>query len=169
MHNHIAYRIAKAFKDAGISALRFNFRGVGRSSGTYDHGRGEIDDGRAAIDFLVERIPLVPCWVAGFSFGSRVALQLAVEDPRVEKVLAAGMATNLFDFDFFSDLPKPKAFIQSECDEYAALKDVESLIGRAVGPKKLWTVPNATHLCPGKFPEFEAAAQAAVQWLVAAE
>src|SRR5688572_6016313 len=75
MHNHVAYRIADAFRQAGVSTVRFNFRGVGRSTGTYDEGRGEVDDARAALDFLQREHPGIPLYLGGFSFGSRVVLK----------------------------------------------------------------------------------------------
>src|SRR5438132_14271925 len=74
MHNHVAYRIADAFRRAQASALRFNFRGVGRSEGAHDEGRGEVDDARAALDYLAADNPGAPLLSSGFSFGSRVAL-----------------------------------------------------------------------------------------------
>src|SRR5207248_2020881 len=85
MHNHVAYRIADAFRQAGVSALRFNFRGVGRSAGVHDEGRGEVDDAKAALDHVAADNPGAPLVSSGFSFGSRVALELARRDARVAK------------------------------------------------------------------------------------
>src|SRR5882672_7941288 len=78
MHNHVTYRLAQAWRDAGVACVRFNFRGVGRSSGKHDEGRGEVDDAKAALDWLAEQTPGVPLYASGFSFGSRAALALAV-------------------------------------------------------------------------------------------
>jgi alpha/beta superfamily hydrolase len=83
MNNNVVYRVAKALTDAGASVLRFNFRGVGRSTGAYDNGVGEEDDARAALDFLAERAPGIPLWMAGFSFGARVGLTVGDADARV--------------------------------------------------------------------------------------
>src|SRR5262249_15522691 len=96
MNNHVTYRLAGAFREAGVSTLRFTFRGVGRSTGQFDDGRGEVDDARAALDYLQHQHPGASLLVAGFSFGSKVALQLAAEDPRVERVLLAGVALRMF-------------------------------------------------------------------------
>src|SRR5579862_2867810 len=71
MNNNVVYRLAKALVEGGVATLRFNFRGVGASTGTYDEGRGEEDDARAALAFLRARHPAVPLWIAGFSFGAR--------------------------------------------------------------------------------------------------
>jgi alpha/beta superfamily hydrolase len=169
MHNHVTYRIAQAFRDAGVSALRFNYRGVGRSTGTYDEGRGEVDDAEAALDFLRKRVgDNVPLYVAGFSFGSRVALRLAVRDSRVQKVMAVGIAVDLFDYDFARKLTKPKAFVHADRDEYGALANVEKFIGELPGPKKLFVVSECTHLAPGRLDAFLDVTREAVAWLQSA-
>src|SRR5438270_2414166 len=97
MHNHVTYRLAQAWRDARVSSVRFNFRGVGRSTGTHDEGRGEVDDARAALDFIARENLQVPLYASGFSFGSRVALKLALDEPRIERAMAVGLAVDLFD------------------------------------------------------------------------
>ena len=87
MHTKALYQAAKALPRIGVAALRFNFRGVGRSAGTFDSGPGEKDDFRAAIDFVVEHFPGLPVWAAGMSFGSWVAMTTGAEDPRVSLLL----------------------------------------------------------------------------------
>jgi alpha/beta superfamily hydrolase len=166
MHNHVTYRIADAFRKAGCSALRFNFRGVGRSTGTYDEGRGEVADARAALDFLAREQPGVTLCIAGFSFGSRVALKLAAEDARIERALAAGAALRMFDFDFAKALHKPKAFIHGDKDEYAPLEDVARLVDQLPPPCKLFPVANCDHLATGRLEAFEQVASEAVAWLL---
>jgi alpha/beta superfamily hydrolase len=166
MHNHVTYRIAKAFRDRNISTLRFNFRGVGRSSGTYDEGRGELEDARAALAFLAKEVAGVPLYCAGFSFGSRIALKLTVEAKEVRGVLAAGMAIDLFDFEFVVSLDRPKAFIHSERDEYGDLAKVNALVDRTRPPKRLFVVPDADHLCTHRLEALEQTAAAAVEWLL---
>lgn len=169
MHNHLTYRLARAFRDQRVNALRFNFRGVGRSTGEYDEGRGEVDDARAALDFLAQQHPGLPLYAAGFSFGSRVALQLAVDEVRVQKVLAAGLAIDLLDFSFAKGLRKPKAFIQSERDEYGPLEKVRAWVAELPPPRELFVVAEANHLCAGRLDAFEAAATEAVSWLLAVD
>src|SRR5258706_104046 len=78
MHNHVTYRLAQAWRDAGVACVRFNFRGVGRSTGAHDEGRGEVDDAAAALDWLAQQTPGVPLYASGFSFGSRAALALGL-------------------------------------------------------------------------------------------
>ena len=166
MHNHVTYRIADAFRKAGVSTLRFNFRGVGRSSGAYDDGRGEVDDARAALDYLQRQQPGVPLLIAGFSFGSRVALQLTIEDPRVERLLLTGVALRAFSFGLLHELRKPKAFIQSDRDEFAAIEDVRRLVEETPPPRKLFVVPDSDHLCTNRLEAFEEVAAEAVTWLL---
>ena len=168
MHNHVTYRIAKAFRDRSISTLRFNYRGVGRSTGSYDEGRGELEDAAAALAFLAQQVPGVPLYTAGFSFGSRIALRLAMEGKGIRAVLAAGLAIDLFDFEFILGLTLPKAFIQSERDEYGGLAKVRALVERAPPPKQLFIVPGADHLCTNQLDIFEKVAATAVDWLLSA-
>jgi len=165
MDNHVTYRVAGAFREAGVSALRFNFRGAGRSTGRFDNGRGEVHDARAALDFLQGDQPGVPLWVAGFSFGSRVALQLALEDPRVERVMAVGMALRAFDFGLVRQIHKPKAFVQGDRDEFAPLEDVQRMVEEAPPPRKLFVVPDCDHLATGRLEAFSQVAAEAVAWL----
>ena len=120
LNNNVVYRLAKALVDGGAATLRFNFRGVGASTGAYAEGIGEEDDARAAIDFLRARHPTLPLWVAGFSFGARVGLSVGARDPRVDKLLGVGLALKMFDYSFLSACPKPKAIIQASDDEYGA-------------------------------------------------
>ncbi len=166
MHNHVAYRIARAFREQHVSALRFNFRGVGRSTGTFDEGRGELEDARLALDFLEKQYPGVPLIAAGFSFGARIALQLAAGEPRVKKALAAGLALDLYDYGFVKEIHKPMAFIQSDNDEYGALPKVEALIAQIPPPRQLFVVPQSDHLCTGRLKELEGVANRSVRWLL---
>ncbi len=168
MNNHVTYRLAKTLRDNGVSCVRFNFRGVGRSTGKYDEGIGEIEDARAALSFVAEQEPHVPLWLSGFSFGSRTALQLANTEPRVQKVLAVGLAVDIFDLSFVTKLQQPTAFIHSDHDEYGKLENIRALLTQVPAKHALFVVPNADHLCNGRLDEFSAVAQQAFDWLAAA-
>src|SRR5579863_8869759 len=85
MHNKVVFQAAKSLHKCGAAVLRFNFRGVGKSEGTYDHGQGEQGDVRAAIDYLAAELPGLPILVAGFSFGSSVGLRVGCGDARVSQ------------------------------------------------------------------------------------
>lgn len=122
MHTKAVYRAAQALNDAGMVALRFNFRGVGASTGSYDEGHGEQDDARAALDWLEERYPALPLLLGGFSFGSRVALTVGLDDDRVVGLLALGLPVELenYDFSFLAETTKPILVVQGEEDEFGA-------------------------------------------------
>ena len=95
MHSKPVYQAAKALARTGVATLRFNFRGVGRSRGTHDGGPGEMSDFRAALDFLETRYPGLAVWAAGFSFGSWIAWNVGLDDPRVPLLLGIGLPVNL--------------------------------------------------------------------------
>src|SRR5580692_13047005 len=102
MHNKVVYRIARGLRRAGHVALRFNYRGVNLSEGAYAHGEGELDDARIALDVLLSRYPALPLTLAGFSFGSRIALRMgcAPEGPAARRVIAVGFPTVYQDRSF---------------------------------------------------------------------
>src|ERR1700692_1347783 len=87
MHNKVVYRIARGLRRSGSVILRFNYRGVNLSEGTYDHGEGELEDARAAIEYLHARYPELPCTLAGFSFGSRIVLRLGCSEAGARRVI----------------------------------------------------------------------------------
>src|ERR671924_569271 len=107
MHTKAVFQGAKGLGRIGCAVLRFNFRGVGSSAGTFDAGPGEMDDYRAALDFMAERYPGLPLWAAGFSFGSWVALTLGVDNPRVRLLLGIGVPVNRYDFTKVKQSEKP--------------------------------------------------------------
>ena len=168
MNNHVTYRLAKTFRDNGVSCVRFNFRGVGRSTGTHDDGIGEIDDAAAALEWVAAQQPGLPLWLGGFSFGCRTALQLALREPRVEKILAVGLAVDIFDLSFVTRLQQPTAFVHSDTDEYGKLENLRALLAKVPAKHQLFVVPNADHLCTGRLDELSTAAQRAFDWLVTA-
>jgi alpha/beta superfamily hydrolase len=166
MHNHVTYRLAQAWRDAQVASVRFNFRGVGRSTGSYDEGKGEIDDAKAALDFIASKSPEAPLFASGFSFGSRTALALALREPRIQKVLAVGVAVDLFDVEFVTQLEKPVAFIHADNDEYGKLENLRALLARMKAPHTLFVVPSSDHLCTGRLDAFSDAAKQAVAWML---
>jgi alpha/beta superfamily hydrolase len=165
MNNNVVYRLGKALVDGGVAALRFNFRGVGASTGRHDGGEGEEDDARAALDALAQRHPHLPLWVAGFSFGARVGLTVGAEDARVSKLLGIGLALTMFDYSFLNACPKPKALIQAADDEYGGRTAVEAAVTAMAEPKHLWVVDGASHLFPQHLAQMEGAAAEATAWL----
>ncbi len=165
MHNRVVFRLARGLEEAGAAVLRFNFRGVGVSTGAFGHGIGEEDDVRAAMELLSGLHPSLPLWIAGFSFGAAVGLSVGARDARVEKLLGVGLALSLSDFGFLERCSKPMAFIQGERDEYADAEAVRALAQKLRAPRRLVVVEGASHLFPGRFPALEEAIAEAVGWL----
>src|SRR5271165_3337635 len=119
MHNKVVYRMARGLRKTGAVVLRFNFRGVNLSDGEHANGVGEIDDARAALEFLRARYPDLPWMLGGFSFGSRVALRLGCSlQPAPQLVLAAGFPTRREELGYLGQCGVPKVFIQSTHDEH---------------------------------------------------
>ena len=121
MHTKAVYRAAQGLLEAGLVTLRFNFRGVGTSTGSHDDGIGEQDDARAALDWLAERYPELPLVIGGFSFGSMVGLSVGAEDERVDALLGLGLPVDLddrYDFGYLAAAEKPVLVVQGERDEF---------------------------------------------------
>jgi alpha/beta superfamily hydrolase len=154
MHTKVVYQGAKALARVGCAALRFNFRGVGASAGTFDEGRGESADYRAALDFMAQTYPGLPLWAAGFSFGCWIALDVGAVDPRVTLLL--GVAPPLerdYDFSRVRTSTKPKFFIQGERDEICPLNAMYRFYAQLPEPKELVVIDGADHLFDGKTSE----------------
>jgi alpha/beta superfamily hydrolase len=159
MHNKVVYRIARGMRSAGAVVLRFNFRGVSGSEGIHDRGNGEVEDARAALAFLRERYPGLPCSLAGFSFGSRIALQLgcSLPAPVPRRMIAVGFPTRIAGFDFLSTCAIPKYFVQSSADEHGPAWELEAAFAEFAEPKHLEFVEAGDHFFEGALDELEAA------------
>ena len=150
MHTKAVYQASKAMARIGVAVLRFNFRGVGRSAGHHDAGPGEMEDFRAALDFMANRYPALPLWAAGFSFGSWVALTVGPDDPRVELLLGIGPAVDRYDFAALKQSDKPKILIHGEFDELIPVREVKKFYAQLPEPKDLVIIEAADHLFNGK-------------------
>ncbi len=160
MHNKVVFRLAAALVDHGIPALRFNFRGVGRSTGAYDEGRGEADDVRAALDALAGRYPGVALLVAGFSFGAWVGLPVGCADPRVTHLIGAGAPVSLLHADDLAGCVKPKLIVQGEQDQYGPRAALQAWFARLPEPKRLTIISAADHFFTQQQSELAAALDA---------
>lgn len=155
MHNKVVYRMARALRHAGCVVLRFNFRGVGRSEGIHDQGRGEVEDARACLEWLRARYPDLPFVLAGFSFGSRVVLRLGCGARDARAVIAAGFPTLREPLDFLGVCGAPKIFLQSTQDEHGPRGELEALFAEMAEPKRLEFIPAADHFFKNALDEFE--------------
>jgi alpha/beta superfamily hydrolase len=159
MHTKVVFQGSKALTRIGCAVLRFNFRGVGRSEGTFDRGEGEQADFRAALDYLAAHYPGVRLWAAGFSFGAWVALEVGAVDDRVSVLIgiAPPVATSVsgqpYDFSNTLASTKPKFFIQGEADDVCPVEAMWAFYGRLQEPKELVVIDAADHLFDGKTQE----------------
>jgi uncharacterized protein len=155
MHTKTVFQGAKGLTRIGCAVLRFNFRGVGGSEGTFDQGEGEMDDFRIALDFMSARYPKAPLWAAGFSFGSHVALEVGAQDPRVSVLIGIAPPVNRDGYTWEHTLAsdKPKFFVQGDMDELCALQDMWAFYAKLKEPKELVVIEGARHLFDGKTPE----------------
>jgi uncharacterized protein len=153
MHNKVVYNAMKAFQGLGLSVLRFNFRGTGLSEGAHDHGRGEQNDVRAALDWLDREFRL-PILFAGFSFGSYVGMHVCCADTRVQGLVALGLPVHAegrdYTYEFLESCGKPKLFISGTHDRYGPKAQLQTVIDSAQPPKDLIWVEGADHFFAGK-------------------
>jgi len=147
MRNKVVYWMARAFEDQGCAVLRFNFRGVEQSEGTWDDGVGETDDTRCALDWLHTQLPTTPLWLAGFSFGCYAGLRAARDDARVQRLFAVSPAVAHYDFSFMEGDNRPLTVIQGLADEVvdadAVIQWVNTLLQAILVP-----IEDAGHFYP---------------------
>jgi len=150
MHTKVVYQAAKALSRIGCAVLRFNFRGAGASTGTFSNGPGEMEDFRAALDFMHERYPDAPLWAGGMSFGSYVGLVSGADDPRVSTLIGIALPVSKYDFGAVARSTRPKFFVHGEFDELCPLKEMREFYARCAEPKDLVVIDAADHLFDGK-------------------
>lgn len=151
MHTKAVYQGTKGLVRAGCAVLRFNFRGVGKSAGTFSGGPGEAGDFTAALDYAAARYPKLPLWAAGFSFGAWIALETGAGDERVSVLIGIAPPVTKMGYDFSKTRvsTKPKFFVQGEADEICPIQDMWKFYGEVPEPKELVVIDAADHLFDG--------------------
>ena len=165
MNNRAVYELYNMFLRRGFSVLRFNFRGVGRSVGEYDQGQGELADAATALDFLQQLNPNAPfAWVAGFSFGSWIGMQLLMRRPEIVGFISVSASANLFDFTFLAPCPSSGVVIHGEADKVCPPDDTKIMVDRTRTQKgrkvEFQVIPGADHFFEAHMDQMIGAADA---------
>ena len=163
MHSKVVHTVFRVLHQAGHATLRFNFRGVGASEGSYSGWDGEVGDVAAAAAFARRETGVTPLWLAGFSFGSWVGSKWAISDPAVERLILLGLPVDRNvdnrSFDHLTRLPAPTLIIQGERDRYGSPDGITRLAERLrpTGVVEVRIIPEADHFFTGKLGPLEAA------------
>ena len=160
MNNKIVYVLYHIFVRRGYSALRFNFRGVGRSEGVFDRGEGELSDAASALDWMQGYNPNAKaCWVGGFSFGAWIGMQLLMRRPEISGFLSISPPANMYDFTFLAPCPASGLMVQGLDDDVVPEGSVAQLVERLAKQKEVVidyrTVAGANHFYHDKLDELE--------------
>ncbi|MAR79300.1 MAG: alpha/beta hydrolase [Rhodospirillaceae bacterium] len=138
MNNKIVYTVYNAFAERGFTVMRFNFRGVGKSQGEFDHGIGELSDAAAALDWLQSFNSNAPrCWIAGFSFGAWIGMQLLMRRPEVDRFLSLAPPANMFDFSFLAPCPSSGLIIHGTADQHVPESNIAQLFEKLSSQKTI--------------------------------
>lgn len=161
LHNKVVFHCMKALNSFGFPILRFNFRGTGLSEGDHASGMGEVDDVRAALDWLEREFPL-PIIFAGFSFGAAVGLCAAYSDERIRALIGLGLPAvpvedRIYDFEFLRECTTPKLFVSGSRDQFAPPGKLEALVDTFAEPKKLIRIEAGDHFFEGRLREMREA------------
>lgn len=150
MNNRVVFEVYQAFVRKGFSTLRFNFRGVGRSQGTYDDGTGELADAAAALDWLqMANADATQCWVGGFSFGAWICMQLLMRRPEINNFIAVAPPANKYDFSFLAPCPASGLIVHGAEDTIVPQESVAALVRKLSQQKRIAidyrVIPGANH------------------------
>jgi uncharacterized protein len=162
MHNKVVYHAMKALNGFGFPVLRFNFRGAGLSEGEHDQGRGEVEDVRAALDWLYSEY-LLPIVFCGFSFGAATGLRAACTDQRVAGLISLGTPVSaegrVYGYQFLENCTQPKLFISGSRDQFGPERHLRHLVATAAEPKQLVLIEGADHFFEGRLQQMQIAIQ----------
>ena len=145
MDNNVVTAIARIAAMWDFTSLRFNFRGVGESTGTFGGGDSEQGDVKGAIDYLEERRKPPLILIAGYSFGAIPGLPVGVDDERVRGLIGVAPPLDMFDFGFLRHCPKPKLFVCGDRDDICPPLKMEEFFETLSEPKWLQILPGIDH------------------------
>ena len=170
LHNKVVFHAMKALHSFGCPVLRFNFRGTGLSEGEHANGIGEVEDVRAALDWLEQEYAL-PLVFAGFSFGAAVGLRAACADPKVVALIGLGLPVSpvdgrTYDYDFLHGCDMPKLFVSGDRDQFGPPGVLEGVIEQVAEPKNLVRIAAADHFFAGRLREMRDAIEAGLRGML---
>lgn len=178
LHNKVVFHTMKALNSFGFPVLRFNFRGTGLSQGEHDHGNGEVEDVRTALDWLDAEFHL-PLVFAGFSFGAAVGLRAACQDSRVKAVIGVGVpvvpvaadteAPRVYTYEFLRECAMPKLFVSGARDQFGPKAQLEAMVASVPEPKKLVLIEGGDHFFEGRLRELREAIEGWVKLAVSSQ
>ena len=168
MQNKVVHTLARAMQELGAPTVRFNFRGVGRSEGSYDGGVGELEDALAACAWARSRWNCANLWLAGFSFGSAVALQ-SVEAVKPQKLVTVAPPVGRLIVTPVARPPCPWLVVQGDRDELVSFDDVQAWVSGYADPPQLLVLRDAEHFFHGRLVELRAGVKRFLGGAVAAE
>ena len=148
MHNKVVFRAAAGLVDAGLTTLRFNFRGVGSSTGTHNEIEGGMEDVRDALEYMSNEYPGEDLTLAGFSFGSRTGMAVGKDDDRVKRLISIGTPVDKYmDYDVLAGLAKPILFVHGDRDEFGSVENLKKLVDEVskTADTELVIIENAGH------------------------
>ena len=174
MNNRVVYTLYNAFADSGFSVLRFNFRGVGRSQGSYDSGAGELSDAAYAFDWLQQvNTTSNLCWIGGYSFGALIAMQLMMRRPEIEGFVSVAPPADSEDFSFLAPCPSSGIIIHGEDDSNVPLESVKKLASKLDSQKNIsvgfQSIKGTDHFFKDKIEELSSNVSAYIQGAIASD
>ena len=160
MNHPVSVQLYHLFMKRGFSVLRFNFRGVGRSQGEFDAGIGELADAATALDWLQSNNPQASqFWVAGYSFGAYIGMQLLMRRPETDGFISVSPPTNMYDFSFLAPCPASGLILHGQADTVVPPVEVERVVSKLRTQKGIVIdyelVEGATHFWAEHLPEVE--------------
>ena len=150
MNNRVTYALYQHFQSRGFAVMRFNFRGVGRSQGSFDNGVGELSDAASALDWVQQVHPEAQVtWVAGVSFGALIGMQLLMRRPEIRGWISVGAPASMYDFSFLAPCPASGIFIHGAQDTVVQPQAVTKLVEKLRTQKHITVhheeIPRANH------------------------
>lgn len=158
MNNPIVHAMHYGFVKRGFSALRFNFRGVGRSQGLFENGAGELSDAASALDWLqAYNKDAKICWIVGVSFGAWISMQLLMRRPEISGFISIAPLAKHYDFSFLAPCPSSGLFVNGELDAVTPPEATQGLVSKLKTQKGIIIehkiLPGANHFFENKIDE----------------